>query len=148
MHHPAVPHQEDVSLQGKQLWHPHKGCTATNKQQIGQPWQRPSAVPRTKILHMHHTTGKAYPIRFYVFKDPTNLSILISYAASDRLGILNFNLSNVTNTAQVNNITTQPTPQKHVTFSTTNTNILLYKTIHHRTIPFKTMMTLPSKIIL
>ena len=29
---PAKPLQEDDILQGKQLWHPHKGCAAINKQ--------------------------------------------------------------------------------------------------------------------
>ena len=74
-------------------------------------------------------------------------SILIQYAASDRLGILHFYLPSETNTTQIDTIITQPKSLKYITFSAANTIIPLYKTIHHRAIPSKTVITLPSKTL-
>ena len=53
------------------------------------------------------------PVRFYVFKDTTSPKILLSYAASEKLGIVKFQILNKTPTA-VDAITTK----KHVTFRT------------------------------
>ena len=41
------------------------------------------------IADIHHKTiPEVLPIRFYVFKDTTSPKILLSYAASERLGIV------------------------------------------------------------
>ena len=129
---------------------PYKECTATNKEHIYQPQWIPPEVPRTNnTLHIHHTTtGKAYPTRFCIFIDTKSPPILISHAASDRLDILHSNLLRETNASQIDTITTQANSQKHITFSTTNTVIPLYKTIHHRTLPSKTINMPPSKTII
>ena len=42
----------------------------------------------------HKTEPKSYPTHFYAFKDLINLQILLSYTASDRLGILEFKVPN------------------------------------------------------
>ena len=58
------------------------------------------------IADIHHkTTADALPVRFYVFKDTTCPKILLSYAASEKLGIVKFQIPNETPTA-VNAITT------------------------------------------
>ena len=47
------------------------------------------------IINIHHKTiSKTLPVRFYVFQDTTNPPILLSYSASERLGIIEFKVSN------------------------------------------------------
>ena len=66
------------------------------------------------IADIHHkTTADVLPVRFYVFKDTTSPKILLSYAASEKLGIVKFQIPNETPTA-VDAITTK----KRVTFRT------------------------------
>ena len=66
------------------------------------------------IADIHHkTTSDVLPVRFYVFKDTTSPKILLSYAASEKLGIVKFQIPNKTPTA-VDAITTK----KRVTFRT------------------------------
>ena len=54
------------------------------------------------------------PIRFYVFKDTTSPKILLSYAASERLGIVKFQIPNEAPSIALDTISTK----KHVTFGT------------------------------
>ena len=93
-------------------------------------------------------TGRSYPTRFYIFEDVTSPLILISYAASDRLVILQFNLPNTAASAQIDTITTQPKSHKCIMFSTTDTIIPLIRTIHNRTNAYKAVLTPPSKTII
>ena len=66
------------------------------------------------IADIHHkTTADVLPVRFYVFKDTTSPKIILSYAASEKLGIVKFQIPNETPTA-VDAITTK----KRVTFRT------------------------------
>ena len=52
------------------------------------------------IADIHHkTTADVLPVRFYVFKDITSPKILLSYAASEKLGIVKFQIPNETPTA-------------------------------------------------
>ena len=44
----------------------------------------------------HKTTPQILPIKFYVFEDHTNPEILLSYAASSQLGIVQFTVPNET----------------------------------------------------
>ena len=47
------------------------------------------------IINIHHKTiSKTLPVRFYVFQDTTNPPILLSYSASERLGIIEFKVPN------------------------------------------------------
>ena len=49
------------------------------------------------VLNVQHkTTPQILPIKFYVFKDFTNPTTLLSYAASSRLGIVQFTVPNET----------------------------------------------------
>ena len=67
------------------------------------------------IAHIHHKTHPdMLPIRFYIFKDTTSPKILLSYAASQRLGIVKFQISNEALSIALDTITTK----KHVTFRT------------------------------
>ena len=67
------------------------------------------------IINIHHKTiSKTLPFRFYVFQDTTNPPILLSYSASERLGIIEFKVPNEAPSAiAVDTITTN----KKVTFS-------------------------------
>ena len=59
------------------------------------------------IADIHHrTTADVLPVRFYVFKDTTSPKTLLSYAASEKLGIVKFQIPNKTPTA-VDAITTR-----------------------------------------
>ena len=52
------------------------------------------------IADIHHkTTSDVLPVRFYVFKDTTSPEILLSYASSEKLGIVKFQIPNETPTA-------------------------------------------------
>ena len=49
------------------------------------------------VLNIQHkTTPQILPIKFYVFEDHTNPVILLSYAASSRLGVVQFTVPNET----------------------------------------------------
>ena len=67
------------------------------------------------ITNIHHKTiSKTLPVRFYVFQDTTNPPILLSYSASERLGIIEFKIPNeAPSTVAVDTISTT----KKVTFS-------------------------------
>ena len=67
------------------------------------------------IADIHHKTiPEVLPIRFYVFKDTTSPKILLSYAASERLGIVKFQIPNEAPLIALDTISTK----KHVTFRT------------------------------
>ena len=67
------------------------------------------------IADIHHKTiPEVLPIRFYVFKDTTSPKILLSYAASERLGIAKFQISNEAPSIALDTLSTK----KHVTFRT------------------------------
>ena len=67
------------------------------------------------IADIHHKTmPEVLPIRFYVFKDTTNPKILLSYAASERLGIVKFQIPNEAPSIALDTISMK----KHITFRT------------------------------
>ena len=67
------------------------------------------------IADIHHKTKpEVLPIRFYVFKDTTSPKILLSYAASERLGIVKFQIPNEAPPIALDTISMK----KHVTFRT------------------------------
>ena len=67
------------------------------------------------IADIHHKTKpEVLPIRFYVFKDTTSPKILLSYAASERLGIVKVQIPNEAPSIALDTISTK----KHVTFRT------------------------------
>ena len=67
------------------------------------------------ITNIHHKTiSKSLPVRLYIFQDTTNPLILLSYSASERLGIIKFKVPNeAPSTIAVDTISTT----KKVTFS-------------------------------
>ena len=67
------------------------------------------------IADIHHKTQpEVLPIRFYVFKDTTSPKILLSYVASEWLGIVKFQIPNEAPSIALDTISTK----KHVTFRT------------------------------
>ena len=75
-----------------------------------------------EVKHAHEP--RLYLTCFYMFKDATSPQILLSYVTSERLGILEFKVLNLTATSQVDDLSvpTSPTPSgmrktaKSVTF--------------------------------
>ena len=62
------------------------------------------------IADIHHKTmPEVPPIRFYVFKDTTSPKILLSYAASERLGIVKFQIPNEAPSIALDTISTKKT---------------------------------------
>ena len=77
--------------------------------------EMPQQFLRYFIADIHHKTQpEVLPIRFYVFKDTTSPKILLSYAASERLGIVKFQIPNEAPLIALDTICTK----KHVTFRT------------------------------
>ena len=67
------------------------------------------------IADIHHKTQPdGLSVRFYVFKDTTSPRILLSYAASERLGIVKFQIPNEAPSTALDAISIT----KHVTFRT------------------------------
>ena len=106
----------------KKLFPTHFTKAGNLKQKILHPsthtWRAHNETPQQFlgyfIADIHHkTTADVLPVRFYVFKDTTSPKILLSYAASEKLGIVKFQIPNETPTA-ADAITTK----KHVTFRT------------------------------
>ena len=106
----------------KKLFPTHFTKAGNLKQKILHPtkhtWRAHNETPQQFlgffITDIHHkTTADVLPVRFYVFKDTTSPKILLSYAASEKLGIVKFQILNKTPTA-VDAITTK----KRVTFRT------------------------------
>ena len=57
---------------------------------------------------LHTTEPKMYPIHFYVFKDTTSPHILLSYATSERLGIVSFQVPNMAATTSIDHVVLPP----------------------------------------
>ena len=67
------------------------------------------------IADIHHKTQPdVLPVRFYIFKDTASPSILLSYAPSERLGIVKFQIPNEALSTALDTISLT----KHVTFRT------------------------------
>ena len=62
---------------------------------------------------MHASEPRSCPTQFYVFEDTTSPHILLSYATSERQGIITFNVPNLAATSWVDNIDV-PTPYPKV----------------------------------
>ena len=67
------------------------------------------------IADIHHKTQpEVLPIKFYIFKNTTSPKILLSYVASERLGIVKFQIPNEAPLIALDTINTK----KHITFRT------------------------------
>ena len=80
-------------------------------------WISPSGTPKPFLGHFvgkvnHATLPRLHPTRFYIFEDATSFQILHSYAVSERLGILEFKVPNLTTHSHIDNLTVPslPTP--------------------------------------
>ena len=68
------------------------------------------------IANIHHKTiPEVLLIRFYVFKDTTSPKILLSYAASERLGIVKFQIPNEAPSIALDTISTKKHSGHHST---------------------------------
>ena len=90
-------------------------------------WISHDGSPKPYLGHFiaevaHAKESRMYPARFYVFEDATNPHILLSYATSERLGIVSFQVPNSAATHSLDQVAIHKTPSgkrktsKKVTF--------------------------------
>ena len=63
----------------------------------------------------HAKEPRMYPVRFYVFKNATNPPNLLSYATSERLGIVQFQVPNLAATHSLDQLAVQTPGSKRKT---------------------------------
>ena len=80
-------------------------------------WISHDSKPKTFLGHFiadvnDSTEPRSYPTHYYVFEDATSFQILLSYATSERLGILEFKVPNLAAQSHIDTmtVTTSPTP--------------------------------------
>ena len=59
---------------------------------------------------MHVSEPRSYPICFYMFEDAISPHILLSYATSERLGFIQFNVLNLAATTHLGHVALPPSP--------------------------------------
>ena len=89
-------------------------------------WISQDGLPKPFLDHFivevsHATEPKTYPIHFYVFEDVTSPHIILSYATSERLGMISFQVPNLAATTKIDHValpspSSQRKTAKHVTF--------------------------------
>ena len=77
-------------------------------------WISHNGLPKPFLGHFivevaHAKEPRMYPVRFYVFEDATSPHILLSYATSERLGIVSFQVLNLAATHKIDHVAL-PTP--------------------------------------
>ena len=81
-----------------------KSLEATN-----HTWMSHDGLPKPFLGHFitevsHAKEPRMYPVRFYVFEDATNPPCLLSYATSERLGIVQFQVPNLAATLPLDHV--------------------------------------------
>ena len=69
----------------------------------------------TRLIQQYEKSTLKYPVRFYVFEDATNHPNLLSYATSERLGIVQFQVPNLVATHPLDQIAVQTPSSKRKT---------------------------------
>ena len=72
-------------------------------------WISHNGLPKPFLGHFivevaHAKEPRTYPVRFYIFEDATSPHILLSYARLDRLGIVSFQVCNLTATHKIDHV--------------------------------------------
>ena len=75
-------------------------------------WISHNGLPQPFLGHFiveiaHAKEARMYPVRFYVFKDATNPPNALSYATSERLGIVQFQVPNLAATRSLDKLAVQ-----------------------------------------
>ena len=83
-------------------------------------WMSHDGLPKPFLGHFiteisHATEPRMYPVRFYVFEDATNPPNLLSYATSERLGIIQFQVPNLAATHPLDQVAVQTPGSKRKT---------------------------------
>ena len=83
-------------------------------------WMTHDGLPKPFLGHFitevsHATEPRTYPVRFYVFEDTTNPLNLLSYATSERLGIVQFQVPNLAAAHPVDQVAVQTPGRKRKT---------------------------------
>ena len=87
-------------------------------------WISHDGLPKPFLGHFvadikHASEPRSYPTCFYVFEDATPPQILLSYVTLERLGIIAFNVPNLTANSQVDNLHVPTSPDCSSTRKTT-----------------------------
>ena len=99
---------------------------AKSLQPTNHTWMSHDGLPKPFLGHFitevsHAKEPRTYPVRLYVFEDATNPPCLLSYATSERLSIVQFQVPNLAATLPLDQVAVQ-TPRgkrkttKQVTF--------------------------------
>ena len=83
-------------------------------------WMSHDGLPKLFLGHLitevsHAKETRMYPVRFYVFEDATNPPNLLSYATSERLGIVQFQVPNLAATHHLDQVAVQTPSGKRKT---------------------------------
>ena len=86
----------------------------------GHTWISHDGSPQPFLGHFivevaHAKEPRMYPVRFYVFENDTNLPNLLSYATSERLGIVQFQVPNLAATHSLDQLAVQAPHNKRKT---------------------------------
>ena len=89
-------------------------------QPTNHTWMSHDGLPKPFLGHFvtevaHAKEPRTYPVRFYVFKDATNPPCLLSYATSERLGIVQFQVPNLAATIPLDQVAVQTRSGKRKT---------------------------------
>ena len=118
-HHTSKLLQEPFPQQMHQSRQPNRRIPTTHRQFLDLTWWYPLAISQKFITDAQHTSQPmAYQTQFHILNDSTSLLILLSYATSDQLGILEFKVPNEAATSTLDSLTTQNKTAKHITFKT------------------------------
>ena len=93
---------------------------AKSLQPTNHTWMSHDGLPKPFLGHFvtevsHTKESRTYPIRFYVFEDATNPPCLLSYATSERLGIVQFQVPNLAATIPLDQVAVQTPGSKRKT---------------------------------
>ena len=93
---------------------------AKSLQPTNHTWMSHDGLPKPFLGHFiteipHAKEPRTYPVRFYVFEDATNPPNLLSYATSERLGIVQFQVPNLAATHHLDQIAVQTSSSKRKT---------------------------------
>ena len=93
---------------------------AKSLQPTNHTWMSNDGLPKPFLGHFvtevsHMKEPRTYPIRFYVFEDATNPPCLLSYATSERLGIVQFQVPNLAATIPLDQVAVQTPGSKRKT---------------------------------
>ena len=111
-------------------------------------WMSHDGLPKPFLGHfvaevMYANEPRSYPTHFYMFKDATSPHILLSYATSERLVIITFNVPNLAATSQIDNVAVS-TPLPNRSTRKTAKTVTFWDPLVETSKPHCSTQTLPT----